>query len=103
MSHANKVRVGDVGVLVILTVYEDGSIKNISSAVSLEFHIKKPDGTVLVKDATFATDGTDGKIEYTTEDDCFTDEGYYEFRGHFSLNTWDGYTTGLNVVAEGIN
>lgn len=102
MSHIQRVRVGDIGVVIILTVYEDGAVKDISSATNLEIHIKKPGGTVLEKTAAFTTNGTDGKLQYTTQSDGFTEEGYYEVRGNFTLNTWSGSTTEMFVLAEAI-
>jgi hypothetical protein len=102
MSHVNQVRVGDVGVVLVLTVYEDNAVKNISAATDLEVRIKKPSGSVLTKSATFSTDGTDGKLQYTTETDGFTEEGVYEIRGHFNLNFWEGTTTEVLVSAEAI-
>jgi hypothetical protein len=102
MSHIHQVHVGDVGTVIVLTVYEDNEVKNISAAASLQILIKKPGGLVLTKDATFSTDGQDGKIQYTTESDGWTEEGRYEVRGHFVLNTWNGATSEMIVHAEAI-
>lgn len=97
-----QVRVGDVGTVITLTVYEDGAVKDISSATDLQILIKKPSGELLEKEATFSTDGTDGQLTYTTESDGWTEEGFYEVRAGFSLNFWSGTSTELKVHAEAV-
>lgn len=97
-----QIRVGDVGIPITLTVYEDGAVKDISSASALTMQIRKPSGELLTKDATFTTDGVNGQITYTSEDDVFDEEGYYEIRANFTLNTFEGTSSALIVNAEAI-
>lgn len=102
MSHIKQVHVGDSGVLITLTIYEDNEVKDISASSDTEIRIKKPSGVVHTQLGTFTTDGTDGKLECTTEADVFDEEGRYEVRGHFVLNFWEGSTSELIVHAEAV-
>jgi hypothetical protein len=64
-----RIRVGDVGTRFALTLRPDGapsSVLDISSASVLHLDFKKPDGTIVMRIASFATDGTDGTVEWTT-------------------------------------
>lgn len=65
MAVSREIRVGDQ-VPVELTFYkDDGSILDLSGAVSLEFVFRKPDGTTITRVPSLITDGTDGKASYT--------------------------------------
>lgn len=61
-----EIHVGDVGTLLEVTVTDDGAAVDISSATTKEFKFKKTDRSTLTKAATFVTNGTDGKLQYTT-------------------------------------
>ena len=69
---AAEVRMGNVGVRFEATVKdEDGTVINVSGADGVagrvkQFNISKPDGTTDTWTCGFTTDGTDGKIDYTT-------------------------------------
>jgi hypothetical protein len=63
---ANVVHVGDIGTIIRFTVKDDGVIVNLSSATTITFYLMDPGGNVANKTGTLTTDGTDGKIEYTT-------------------------------------
>jgi len=43
-----------------------GVVIDISGATTKQILFRKPDATILTKTATFTTDGTDGKLTYTT-------------------------------------
>ena len=60
------VRVGDIGTVFQVTLKDCGTVVNISGASTLEMIFVKPDGTKLTKTASLVTDGTDGKLKYTT-------------------------------------
>lgn len=60
--------IGDYGTPFIFTLVDadtDAAI-DVSSGTSLEAIFRKPDGTIVVKTASFVTDGTDGRIQYVT-------------------------------------
>lgn len=64
---SGEARVGDVGTIFRATIKDDGVVVDVSTATTKQLIFRKADGTVVAKDATFTTDGTDGKIEYATE------------------------------------
>lgn len=45
---------------------EDENVVSLAGTVTKQFIFKKPDGTRLVKDGSFYTDGTDGILKYAT-------------------------------------
>jgi len=45
---------------------QDGTIVDISSASVLEVIFRKPDKSTFTRTAAMVTDGTDGKLQYTT-------------------------------------
>jgi len=62
----------DVGTVFLVTVQDcvsgTAAALDVSSATSLQLVFSAPDGTSSTKTATLNTDGTDGKIKYTTVD-----------------------------------
>jgi hypothetical protein len=61
-----EIHKGDIGTVIQLTLYEGSAIVDLSTATSKKLHFRKPSGVVLTKDAIFVTNGTDGKVKYTT-------------------------------------
>lgn len=58
---------GAVGVVIEYTVLDSsGQPLNISAASSKKLIFRKPDRVILEKNADFVTDGSDGKLKYTT-------------------------------------
>ena len=84
----------DIGAVIELTVKEpDGSVKDISSATTKQLKFTKSSGVGMNKDAVFTTDGTDGKIRYTTVDGDLTPPGTWFCRAYLVLNGWTGHTS----------
>lgn len=63
---ANEIHIGDIGTILRVTVKDGDTAVNISSATSKIIILEDPDGNNSEKTAIFTTDGTDGKIQYTT-------------------------------------
>lgn len=82
----------DIAVTLILTVYEDGSALDISSASSLQFFLREPTGAVTTVTASFNSDGTDGKLKYDTVDGDIDTDGRWELQAGFQLGSWIGRT-----------
>lgn len=62
-----EVRLNDIGTVIELTIKdENDSAVDISGASTKQYIFRKPGGSALVKTADFVTDGTDGKLKYTT-------------------------------------
>lgn len=67
MACIEEIRLGDVGTTFRGTIYDESdAVLDISSATTKQLLFKKPDGTVVPKTASFFTDGTDGKLQYTS-------------------------------------
>jgi hypothetical protein len=47
-------------------VDQDGVVVDLSAVTSYDLEFRKPDGVCVTKTPSFVTDGTDGKIQYTT-------------------------------------
>ena len=66
---ANEIHVGDIGTVFEVTLKDEGNspeIVDISTATVKELIFRAPNGTVTTHAAAFTTDGTDGKLQYTT-------------------------------------
>lgn len=91
---SSQIHVGDVGTQLIVTVYDDGEIVDISGASSLVIIFKKPDGTVDTKFASLYTDGLDGKMVYTViNEDFFDAPGNYKIQGKVIIAGGTYYTS----------
>lgn len=83
MATTAEIHVGDVGTVFEMTVYDDGNtIVDLSANISIELHFLKPGSTTKIeKTATLSTDGTDGKIKYTTITDDLDTAGTWKIQG----------------------
>jgi hypothetical protein len=63
---ASEIHYGDIGVNFNITVMNGTEILNVSNANSISIIFQKPDSSDLTKTAALTTNGTDGKIKYTT-------------------------------------
>jgi hypothetical protein len=88
---AAEIHKGDVGIRFIVTIYKtDGSLRDVSGFTTKQMIFKKPSGTLITKDTSFYTDGTDGKIYYTTDSASVLDEvGNWQMQVYLT----DGATT----------
>lgn len=79
MSTAPELHVGDIGTVITVTVNEGGSAADISTfTATKDFIIRKPDGSVVTWSASFMTDGTDGKVQYSIVNGDLDQEGWYQ-------------------------
>lgn len=90
---ASKIHVGDIGTQLVMTVKDDDVVVDISSATDLEIFIKKPNGISYEKTGVFYTDGTDGKMYYTSVTGDFNAAGNYKLQGRVSLPGGTYYTS----------
>ena len=82
------VSLGAIGVKITITIVEcdDAGVEtvvDISAATTMEIHYKKPDGSVVGSPwtAAFETDGTDGKLSYTTGSGDLDVAGWWQVQG----------------------
>lgn len=88
---AGELRVGDIGTVIELTVKDGGSAVNISAATTKQIKFRKPNGTTVTKTAVFTTDGTDGKIKYTTVADDLDTAGIWRAEAYLAgVGGWTG-------------
>jgi len=64
---AEYVQQYDNGTVLEITITEDDEVVDISAATTKSFILLDPDGGASTVTADFKTDGTDGVLEYTTD------------------------------------
>lgn len=85
---ASEIRVGDTGTKFLVTVKdENGDVKDVSTAGTLELIFQKPNGDILTKTASFDSDGTDGKIYYTTSSEDVDKAGLWRLQSYVVIGT----------------
>jgi hypothetical protein len=87
MPIIEEIHNGDIGTIFELTVYDGSTVVDLSSALELKIIFGKPSGATLTKDASLVTDGTDGKIEYTTVNGDIDEDGYWTLQVYIRLAT----------------
>lgn len=73
MSFVEQAHVNDIGTVFRVTIYDTTStggstVADVSDTTTRTLFFGRPNGTTFARSAVFTTDGTDGKIEYTTVD-----------------------------------
>lgn len=89
---ANEIRVGDIGTILEVTLMDDAAVVDISSATTTQFKLKKPGGTTVTKTAVFTTDGTDGKLRYTTLANDLDEAGSWDIQTYLVMTGWTGHS-----------
>lgn len=87
---ARELHVGDVGTQILVTLVDGSTPVDLSTATTIQYFIKKPDNTIITVNATLYTDGTDGKIYYTTISSTLDQSGYYVLQTYviIGVNKW---------------
>ena len=89
---ANEVHIGDTGTRFELTVKDDTTVVNISTATVINMLFVAPDGGLLTKAGTFTVAGADGKYYYDSLVTDFDEKGVWSWQGYLEMPTWNGYT-----------
>jgi len=76
---AEQIHIGDVGTNFEVTVMEDSLAKDLSTATSVVMRFRRPNNSVVEKNATFVNSGIDGKVHYISE------SGFLNVRGPWDL------------------
>lgn len=92
----SQIHQSDIGTKLLITVKDDGSVVDISSASSLTILIKKPDGTILSRTGVLETDGTDGKMYYIVVSGDLDSAGVYKIQGRVALSSGTFSTSTAN-------
>lgn len=110
-SIATTVRLNDVGVVFTVTILEPDPnnpseliVKDISTATVLEIILQtpNPDLTKVTKTAVFSTDGTDGKITFTSIAGDLDLAGRWFLEGEVTLPTGKFRSTRTHFDVEEI-
>lgn len=97
--------IGDIGTVITLTIVDqDGTAVDVSTATTKEIHLQPPSGDAVQKTASFTTDGSDGKIYYTTASASDLNvAGTWEAQAYVVLsggNTWKSTIKEFKVRAN---
>jgi len=77
---------GMVGAVLTITVVENNAPLSLVAATTKQILITQPAGTVLTKNASFLTDGSDGVLTYTTiAGDLDMDGGTHQMRAYLVI------------------
>jgi len=86
-----EIQVGDIGTVLKFTIRDYGEdltpIVDISTATTKQIILQKPDGSTVLKTATFETDGTDGVLTYTIASDDIDESGQWKAQAIVVLST----------------
>lgn len=99
---AADIHVNDVGTAMELDVLDqNNAVVNISSA-GLQMSFLRPDGSTFTKNATFVTDGTDGKMHYVTQAGDLNIPGNWKMQGilTFPGGLWHTDVQKFKVLAD---
>jgi hypothetical protein len=96
---SDEIHVDDVGTVFTVTLKESGSAVNVSTATTKQIKFKNPAGTSATKTADFTTDGSDGKITYTTVAEDIDSAGVWIIQARIVMptGTWSSNTKEFRV------
>ncbi len=81
-----SIHTGDYGTIFKLTIKDqDGAAINLSAATEKKIILKPPYSPVVIKDASFDTDGTNGIIKYVTVDTDLATAGTWQIQAKVIL------------------
>lgn len=89
----SEIHEGDIGTQLEVAFFDGPSAVDISTATTKNILLKKPDGTLLTKAGTFVTDGSDGRIKYTTVSGDLNADGLWRIQGHVITSTGEWKTS----------
>lgn len=92
-----EIHVDDVGTVFTVTILDqDDEVVDVSLYTPKQLIFTKPSGTKVTQTASFTTDGTDGKIQYTSASGDLDEEGLWSLQGivssfHTNITTFKVY------------
>ncbi len=79
-------QLSDIGVALVVQIVDPaGEVINISAATNMKIKIRMPDGTTKDFTAVLFTNGSDGKMLYTTLAGDLGQVGTYQIQGKLSI------------------
>ena len=91
---SGEIHVNDFGTRFLVTVKEDGSVVDLSSALSLTMNFRKPSDAIVAKAGSMLTDGSavSGVMYYDTLEGDLDEVGHWKLQGIISLPSGTFYT-----------
>lgn len=80
MAINDEIHMYDEGTELRFQVKDNGLPKPVQMATAKKLIMERPDGTSIVKDLSFITDGEDGLLKYVTLSTDFNQEGHWRFQ-----------------------
>jgi hypothetical protein len=86
----SDIHVGDIGTQLVVLVEDENGFMDISGATVKQILLFSPRGDLLIRDASFVTDGTDGLLVYTTLKDDLLVAGEWKIQADLtnSSGSW---------------
>lgn len=99
---SEEIHRNDIGTKFLVTILDDTSALDISTASEKKIIFKKSNGFVVEKTAEFNTDGSDGKVYYTTVADDLSITGIWSIQAKVVLptGTWRSDTQNFEVYSN---
>jgi hypothetical protein len=95
-----EIHVGDIGTVFEATIKDGTEIVPVNGAIAMKLLFRKPNLTVIERNAVLVNDGLDGKIKYTTVDANDLDQkGVWKIQGFVQLpsGSWHSDTYNFTV------
>lgn len=91
------IQVGDEGTVFEFPITDEGGVLSLANAVVLQVKFRKPKAGLLeaetvIKTAILVTNGTDGKIKYTTIAGDIDRAGRWSVQAYIELPDWKGHS-----------
>jgi len=109
MAFVEQAHVNDIGTIFRVTIYDTTStggstVADVSDTTMRTLYFGRPDGTTFSRSAVLTTDGTDGKIEYTTVDGDLNTAGTWSIQAYVvsAAGSWNS-TVGNFRVFENLS
>ncbi len=92
-TEIEELHIGDVGTRILSTIVDESADPvDLSSATTINYLLRKPSGTISTLGATLFTDGTDGKIYFTTLSTTLDEAGFYKLQAYIETPTKQWHT-----------
>lgn len=94
----NEIHEGDVGTVFELIMVEwdedleEDVVVDISTATVKSIKFGKPTAATVTQTGVFVTDGTDGKMKYTSVADDLVPTGDWDIQGYVEMPAWTGHS-----------
>jgi hypothetical protein len=87
-----EIHENDRGLLYTATVMDADGVVDLSAATLIEYRFQKPDGSMLIVPVSLVTDGTDGKIKYSTQTTDFDQPGTWRHQVYIEFGPDEKYS-----------